>query len=75
MALGDWQGLDQLYRRFIHRWLRRDPTLDYEVEDIVQEVMTILARDLPRFKRQRFGSFRCWLRAVTLNRLPKPETP
>jgi RNA polymerase sigma-70 factor (ECF subfamily) len=65
----DWQRLDQLYRPFIHRWLRRDPTLDHEAEDIVQEVMTILVRELPRFERQRSGSFRCWLRTVTLNRL------
>jgi RNA polymerase sigma-70 factor (ECF subfamily) len=65
----DWQRLDQLYRPLIRHWLRRDPTLDQEAEDLVQEVMAVLVRELPRFDRQRTGSFRCWLRTVTLHRL------
>jgi RNA polymerase sigma-70 factor (ECF subfamily) len=64
-----WRRLDDLYRPLIRRWLLRDPTLGAEADDIVQEVMGVLVRELPDFQRQRTGSFRRWLRTVTANRL------
>src|SRR5262245_4249456 len=64
-----WRRLDDLYRPLIRRWLLRDPTLGQEAEDIVQEVMSVLVRELPGFQRQRSGSFRRWLRSVTAHRL------
>lgn len=68
-AEADWRRLDQLYRPLIHHWLMRDPTLDHEAEDLVQEVMAVLVRELTQFDRQRLGSFRSWLRTITLHRL------
>lgn len=65
----DWERLDHLYRPLIHRWLLQDPTLGDEAEDLVQEIMTVLIDELPSFERQRLGSFRCWLRTVTVHRL------
>ena len=64
-----WQRLDDLYRPLIQRWLQRDPTLGGDAEDIVQEVMSVLVRELPGFQRQRTGSFRRWLREITAHRL------
>ena len=64
-----WRRLDDLYRPLIRRWLQRDPTLGEEAEDVVQEVMSVLVRELPGFQRQRTGSFRRWLRTVTAHRL------
>ena len=64
-----WKRLDDLYRPLIRRWLLRDPTLRNEAEDLVQEVLAVLVRELPRFQHDRPGSFRCWLRTITLNRL------
>jgi RNA polymerase sigma-70 factor (ECF subfamily) len=64
-----WRRLDDLYRPLIRRWLSRDPGLGEENEDIVQEVMEVLVRELPGFQRQRTGSFRRWLRTVTAHRL------
>jgi RNA polymerase sigma factor (sigma-70 family) len=64
-----WRRLDDLYRPLIRHWLRRDPTLGEEAEDVVQEVMSVLVRELPAFQRQRTGSFRRWLRTVTAHRL------
>jgi RNA polymerase sigma-70 factor (ECF subfamily) len=64
-----WQRLDALYRPLIRRWLLRDPTLHDEAGDLVQEVLTTVVRDLPHFQRGRAGSFRCWLRTITWNRL------
>src|SRR6185503_7832779 len=42
-----WRRLDDLYRPLILRWLRRDPKVGAEAEDIVQEVMQVLLRELP----------------------------
>ena len=64
-----WRRLDDLYRPLIRQWLLRDPTLRDETEDLVQDVMAVLVRELPHFQRERVGSFRCWLRTITRNRL------
>ena len=64
-----WQRFDDLYRPLILRWLARDPSLREEAEDIVQDVMSVLVRELPGFQRQRTGSFRRWLRTVTAHHL------
>jgi RNA polymerase sigma-70 factor, ECF subfamily len=64
-----WRRLDDLYRPLIRRWLLRDPSLGDEAEDLVQDVMGVLVRELPGFQRRRHGSFRRWLRTVTAHRL------
>jgi RNA polymerase sigma-70 factor (ECF subfamily) len=64
-----WRRLDDLYRPLIRRWLLRDPSLGEEAEDVVQDVMAVLVRELPGFQRQRSGSFRRWLRTITAHRL------
>src|SRR5205814_8835149 len=55
-----WERLVQLYEPFIRRWLR-DPALGPDADDLPQEVLAVLVRDLPAFRRQRSGSFRAWL--------------
>lgn len=64
-----WRRLDGIYRPLIRRWLLRDPKLGTDAEDIVQEVMEVLIRELPGFQRQRNGSFRRWLRTITAHRV------
>ena len=64
-----WRQFDDLYRPLIRRWLRRDPSLMEEAEDIVQDIMHVLVCELPSFHRQRNGSFRRWLRTVTAHRV------
>jgi RNA polymerase sigma-70 factor (ECF subfamily) len=64
-----WRRLDDLYRPLIRRWPQKDPTLGADAEDVTQEVMGVLVRELPGFQRQRTGSFRRWLRTVTAHRL------
>jgi RNA polymerase sigma-70 factor (ECF subfamily) len=64
-----WRRLVDLYQPLIRHWLKRDPTLRDEAEDLVQEVLTVLIRELPHFQRERAGSFRSWLRTITWNRL------
>src|SRR5438045_1345453 len=62
-----WRRLDSLYRALIRRWVLRDAALRDDADDIVQDVMGVLLRELPRFRRERTGSFRRWMRTVTHN--------
>jgi RNA polymerase sigma-70 factor (ECF subfamily) len=63
----DWGRLQELYRPLVLGWLARVPGLGSEVEDLAQEVLVILVREVPRFDRRREGSFRAWLRQVAVN--------
>jgi RNA polymerase sigma-70 factor (ECF subfamily) len=64
-----WRRLDDIYRPLIRRWLLRYPKLGEDAEDVVQDVMHVLVRELPGFHRQRNGSFRRWLRTITAHRV------
>src|SRR6185437_4205697 len=63
-----WRRLDDIYRPLIGRWLLHWQSLGGEAEDVVQDVLTVLVRELPGFERQRKGSFRSWLRTITAHR-------
>src|SRR5262245_20693097 len=63
-----WQRLVELYTPLIRDWLRRHATLDQDTDDLVQEVLTVVLRKLPEFRREpRTGAFRRWLRSITVN--------
>ena len=65
-----WQRLVALYTPWIRDWLRRQGLGAADVDDLVQEVMVVLLRELPHFTHDlRRGAFRRWLRTITLNRL------
>jgi RNA polymerase sigma-70 factor (ECF subfamily) len=61
--------LHDVYLPLIRAWLARTPGLTDEADDVAQEVLIVLFRELPEFRRQREGSFRAWLRQVTTNRV------
>jgi RNA polymerase sigma-70 factor (ECF subfamily) len=65
----DWNHLQGIYLPLIQRWLERVPGLGDEAADLAQEVLVVVVRAIPRFDRQREGSFRAWLRQVTVNRV------
>ena len=65
----DWQRLIQIYRPFVEQVARGYPELASQADDVAQDVMMVLMRELPVFKRQRAGSFRTWLRIITVNQL------
>ncbi len=64
----DWERLQGIYLPLIQRRLRRVPGLGQEADDLAQEVFVVVIRELPRFERQREGSFRAWLRTITANK-------
>jgi len=65
----EWRRLQDVYLPLIRSWLSRLPGLHDEIEDLTQEVFAVIYRELPSFERRRDGSFRAWLRQVTVNRM------
>ena len=65
----EWHRVQDIYLPLIRRWLSRVAGLHDEAEDLSQEVLVVLFRELPAFERRRDGSFRAWLRQITVNRL------
>jgi RNA polymerase sigma-70 factor (ECF subfamily) len=65
----DWNRLQGIYLPLIERWLSRVPGLGDESGDLAQEVLVVVFREIARFERQREGSFRAWLRKVTVNKV------
>ena len=65
----DWLRLHDLYAPLIRRWVARTPGVGSDADDLCQEVLAVLVAELPRFERRRDGSFRAWLRLVTVHRV------
>jgi len=65
-----WKRFVDLYAPLIRGWLRRYSVNKEDAEDLAQEVMTVVVKDLAQFQHnQHRGAFRTWLRTVTLNQL------
>src|SRR5262249_22771696 len=65
-----WQNFCKHYIPLLSGWLRRYSVRRQDVDDIVQEVLTVVARHLPNFRHnKRRGAFRRWLRMILVNRL------
>lgn len=63
-----WTRLVELYSPLIRRWLFRYGAASKNVDDVVQEVLTVVVRRFPEFSREpRSGAFRGWLRTITAN--------
>lgn len=65
----DWNRTQEIYQPLIRQWLGRVPGLGNDVDDVAQEVFVVVSREIPRFQRQREGSFRAWLRQVCVNQV------
>lgn len=65
-----WTRFVDLYVPLIRSWLRRYSVSSQDAEDLAQDVLTVVVRELPQFQHnQQRGAFRNWLRNVTVNRL------
>lgn len=66
----DWSRLVELYTPLLRAWLTRSQVQAADVDDLIQEVLLVVHRELPAFQHnQRQGAFRCWLRQIVVNRL------
>ena len=66
---GEWRRVHDIYSPLIRSWLSRVPGVGDEANDLSQEVLLVLFRELPTFDRRRDGAFRAWLRQIAVNRL------
>ena len=65
-----WNRLVELYAPLLKSWLTHYQVQDSDSEDLVQEVLLVVARELPSFDHnQQTGAFRSWLRTILVNRL------
>jgi RNA polymerase sigma-70 factor (ECF subfamily) len=62
-----WRRFVQLYAPLLFVWARRQGLREADAEDLVQEVLVKLVRELPAYRRVEGQSFRGWLFRVTAN--------
>ena len=63
-----WEKFVQLYTPLMFHWARKVGLQQSDAADLVQDVLSIVFRRLPEFQYDTSGSFRGWLRMVTLNK-------
>jgi RNA polymerase sigma-70 factor (ECF subfamily) len=65
-----WQRFDALYRPLLYTWLRRHALQAQDADDLVQQVLEVVVRELPSFHYDPAkGRFRGWLKTILVNRL------
>jgi RNA polymerase sigma-70 factor, ECF subfamily len=63
-----WRRLVDVYSPLINGWLRRHGVSAEDAEDLSQEVLGVVVREVSRFRHNgRVGAFRTWLRTITTN--------
>jgi RNA polymerase sigma-70 factor, ECF subfamily len=63
-----WEDLCVVYRPLILGWLRRQGVPAGDIDDLVQDILLQVVRNLPSFKHSgRRGAFRSWLRTIAHN--------
>jgi len=66
----DWSRLVEVYSPLLRAWLVRSEVQAADADDLVQEVLLVVHRELPTFlHNQRQGAFRSWLRQIVVYRL------
>ena len=66
----DWSRLIEAYSPLLRAWLMRAEVQSADADDLVQEVLLVVHRELPKFEHnQRRGAFRNWLRQIVVHRL------
>jgi RNA polymerase sigma-70 factor (ECF subfamily) len=65
-----WTRLVDLYTPLIKTWLRKYEVQESDAEDLAQEVLLAVSKDLAKFEhRGQPGAFRGWLKGILANRL------
>jgi RNA polymerase sigma-70 factor (ECF subfamily) len=65
----DWRRLVDLYQPLLRAWMGRAGVADADADDLIQEVLLVVFRDVGGFERRSAGSFRSWLRTILAHRL------
>jgi RNA polymerase sigma-70 factor (ECF subfamily) len=65
-----WNRLARIYSPLLRNWLDRYAIQASDADDLVQEVLSTVSRELPHFEHSgRPGAFRSWLRTILVHRL------
>jgi RNA polymerase sigma-70 factor (ECF subfamily) len=65
-----WRRLAAIYTPVLHACLRRYDLQPADADDVVQDVLLVVSRELPAFEHNgRSGAFRRWLRVILVHRL------
>src|SRR5262249_37396084 len=65
----DWRRLHDLYQPLLRAWMARAGVPASDVDDLVQDVLLVVYREVAGFERQRQGAFRAWLRTILAHRV------
>jgi RNA polymerase sigma-70 factor (ECF subfamily) len=65
----DWRRLVDLYAPLLGEWLGRAGVPSADRDDLTQEVLLVLVREVGGFDRRGPGAFRAWLRGILANRV------
>ena len=64
-----WNRLVALYGPLLKGWLRAYGLQEADADDVAQDVLAVVVREIARFQHGRQGAFRAWLRTILVNRL------
>jgi RNA polymerase sigma-70 factor (ECF subfamily) len=65
----DWRRLLDLYQPLIRVWLTRAGVEPSDRDDLSQDVLLVVFREVNHFERRGVGAFRGWLRNILTNRV------
>ena len=65
----DWRRLDGLYQPLLRAWMARAEVAASDVDDLVQDVLLVVVREVAGFERRGQGAFRAWLRTILAHRV------
>jgi RNA polymerase sigma-70 factor (ECF subfamily) len=65
----DWRRLDDLYRPLLRAWVARAGVAGADGDDLVQEVLLVVFREIAGFEWRGQGAFRAWLRTILAHRV------
>ena len=65
-----WSRLLSIYQPVLKQWLSRYELQASDIDDLIQDILTVVHRELPQFEHNgRRGAFRNWLKTILINRL------
>src|SRR4051812_41085683 len=65
----DWRRLNDLYQPLLRAWMSRAGVPLADADDLIQEVLLVVFREVGGFERRGEGAFRAWLRVILAHRV------
>jgi RNA polymerase sigma-70 factor (ECF subfamily) len=65
----DWRRLLDLYQPLLRAWLARAGVAASDIDDLAQEVLLVVFREVGGFELRGKGAFRAWLRTILAHRV------